>query len=266
MLQTELGPKTSETLHEQARGIDRRPLDYEHERKSVSADVNYGIRFKTQDEALNFLRSLSTEVHNRLIDTGMRARCLTLKLLIRAKGAPVVRDFKSNMVENVDTKFFLQETAKFLGCGVCDSINKSTTSGAVITDPNTIFKEAKLLFEKINVPCTELRGVGIQLTKLEKIPPVNTALSNFLKQGTSKKDVEEAKINVAGPSKAIAFEKEKSKENANSLKRTASNSSIEKKMGKSSRGRGRGRATTSATTNLYNYFKSKNSPNFTKVR
>lgn len=90
MLQSELGKKGGETIQEQARGIDKRPLNFDHERKSVSADVNYGIRFNTQKEALNFLESLSTEVHTRLTETGMRARCLTLKLLVRAKDAPIV--------------------------------------------------------------------------------------------------------------------------------------------------------------------------------
>lgn len=59
----------------------------------MSADVNYGIRFNAQEEALNFLESLSTEVHSRLVETGMRAKCLTLKLLVRAKSAPVVSNY-----------------------------------------------------------------------------------------------------------------------------------------------------------------------------
>lgn len=89
-MQSELGKKGGETIQEQARGIDKRPLNFDHERKSVSADVNYGIRFNTQEEALNFLQSLSIEVHTRLTEIGMRARCLTLKLLVRAKDAPIV--------------------------------------------------------------------------------------------------------------------------------------------------------------------------------
>lgn len=89
-MQSELGKKGGETIEEQAKGIDKKPLNFDHERKSVSADVNYGIRFNTQEEALNFLESLSTEVYTRLTETGMRARCLTLKLLVRAKDAPVV--------------------------------------------------------------------------------------------------------------------------------------------------------------------------------
>lgn len=76
--------------------MDRRPLNFHHERKSVSAEINYGIRFKTLEECYNFLQSLSNEVYKRLSDINMRARCLTLKLLVRAEEAPVVCCLKNN--------------------------------------------------------------------------------------------------------------------------------------------------------------------------
>lgn len=87
----ELGNKIGETLLDQARGIDKKPLNFEHERKSVSAEINYGIRFTMKEEALTFIQSLSEEVHTRLQDTGMKAKCVTLKLMIRATEAPMVR-------------------------------------------------------------------------------------------------------------------------------------------------------------------------------
>lgn len=93
-LQAEFGAKTGEILLEQVRGIDRKPLNFNHERKSVSADVNYGIRFQNNEEALSFLLTLSQEVYQRLSDIGMRARGLTLKLLIRASDAPVVSNYQ----------------------------------------------------------------------------------------------------------------------------------------------------------------------------
>lgn len=89
-LQSELGQKAGDTIKEQATGVDRKPLCYYHERKSVSAEVNYGIRFKTLDECHTFLQSLSSEVYKRLNDINMKARCVTLKLLIRAADAPLV--------------------------------------------------------------------------------------------------------------------------------------------------------------------------------
>ncbi|KAI4454561.1 dna repair protein rev1 [Holotrichia oblita] len=162
-LKNELGQKNSEMIYDQARGIDKKSLNYEHERKSVSADVNYGIRFKNHSEALVFLESLSKEVYSRLSEIKMKAKTITLKLLIRAEGAP-------------------KETAKYLGCGVCDAINKSITTSYYLENPQHIFKEAKNLYERLSIVPDDLRGVGIQLSKLEKISRTNKALAKFLNQ------------------------------------------------------------------------------------
>lgn len=90
MLQNAVGHKFGETLKEQAVGIDRKPLNFSHERKSVSAEVNFGIRFKSVEECHKFLQNLSTEVYRRLHKINMKARCVTLKLLIRSEDAPLV--------------------------------------------------------------------------------------------------------------------------------------------------------------------------------
>ena len=44
-LQREFGPKTGLALYQSCRGVDDRTLKTERERKSVSAEINYGIRF-----------------------------------------------------------------------------------------------------------------------------------------------------------------------------------------------------------------------------
>ena len=44
-LQKEFGPKTGQSLHRCCRGQDSRAIKMEQERKSVSAEINYGIRF-----------------------------------------------------------------------------------------------------------------------------------------------------------------------------------------------------------------------------
>ena len=45
VLQKEFGPKTGQALYKSCRGQDDRPIKVERERKSVSAEINYGIRF-----------------------------------------------------------------------------------------------------------------------------------------------------------------------------------------------------------------------------
>ena len=44
-LQQQFGTKTGKNLYNICRGVDDRPLKTEHTRKSVSAEINYGIRF-----------------------------------------------------------------------------------------------------------------------------------------------------------------------------------------------------------------------------
>lgn len=52
---------------------------------------------------------------------------------------------------------------------------------AVINDSKTIYSEVISLYNKINPVFSDLRGIGIQLSKLEKIPSMNSAMSYFLK-------------------------------------------------------------------------------------
>jgi DNA repair protein REV1 len=49
-LKSVFGPQLGETYYNQARGIDPRPLASAPPRKSVSAEVNYGIRFDNNDQ------------------------------------------------------------------------------------------------------------------------------------------------------------------------------------------------------------------------
>lgn len=46
-LQKKFGARTGQTLFRFCRGLDDRPVRYEKERKSVSAEMNYNIRFTT---------------------------------------------------------------------------------------------------------------------------------------------------------------------------------------------------------------------------
>ncbi|XP_066255696.1 DNA repair protein Rev1 [Euwallacea similis] len=214
LLQSELGAKLGERVWEQAHGQDSKPLDFNHERKSVSAEVNYGIRFKMKEECYNFLQSLSVEVFSRLSEINMKARGLTLKLLVRAEGAPV-------------------ETAKFLGHGVCDAITKSSMSNLLYSNSDIIYKEAKVIYDKLNVAFGELRGVGIQLTKLEKTAPINKALSNFLRGGALKKDSnssENASLNVKVVVPTGEVNTSSAKTSINKLKGRGAKKKVEKKL------------------------------------
>uniref|UniRef100_A0A3P8V145 DNA repair protein REV1 n=1 Tax=Cynoglossus semilaevis TaxID=244447 RepID=A0A3P8V145_CYNSE len=152
-LQKKFGPRTGQTLFRFCRGLDDRLVRYEKERKSVSADVNYNIRFKTNDEAECFLTNLAMEVHRRLQEAGLQGRRVTLRVMVRKPGAPV-------------------ESAKYGGHGICDNwartvmLAQSTDSGQLIA--SAVIK----LFHAMKLPVQDLRGVGIQVQLLEGNQPV----------------------------------------------------------------------------------------------
>lgn len=162
-LKNHLGNKTGAQLFEQCRGRDPNPLTFHTVRKSVSAEVNYGIRFENNNQCLEFLKQLSAEVHSRMHQFKVMGKCITLKLMVRAKDAPV-------------------ETAKFLGHGYCDVINKSVSLQNATNDLEIITKEVISLCKKQNVDPTEMRGIGIQVTKLDYVTskPTVGAINKFL--------------------------------------------------------------------------------------
>ena len=149
-LKHQFGPKFGASLHNYCRGIDDRPITFVQERKSVSAEVNYGIRFNTQEEMERFLGQLSEEVAMRLAKIGeAKGRQIILKVMVRSANAPA-------------------ETAKFLGHGLCDSHSKGSTLSMATNEPSIIKKEALMLMNMLRIDPKELRGVGIQVGKLER--------------------------------------------------------------------------------------------------
>ena len=145
-----LGPKTGEKLWEYARGIDRAEVGEQPMRKSVSADVNWGIRFISQEEAEDFVRNLSKELERRLLNEGVRGKHLTMKIMRRALDAPL-------------------DPPKHLGHGKCDTFNKSKTFGVATYDGEAIGKEAVAILRSYKFSPGDLRGLGVQMTKLEPL-------------------------------------------------------------------------------------------------
>lgn len=80
-LQQHLGIKTGIQLYDQCRGRDNNPLSFHTIRKSVSAEVNYGIRFENNGQCIEFLKQLSAEVHSRMVQFKVLGKCITLKLM-----------------------------------------------------------------------------------------------------------------------------------------------------------------------------------------
>ncbi|CAI5465259.1 unnamed protein product [Closterium sp. Yama58-4] len=164
-LQAEHGVKTGDMLWRYARGMDDRAVvpaggkgknnqqqaPVAAARKSIGADVNWGVRFRGQEDAEKFLRDLVGEVCGRLDAAGVAGRSVCVKVMVRAKGEPV-------------------EPLKFMGHGRCDTYSRSRSLGPAATaDPNALFRAARALFLAVGANAVDVRGVGLQVYRLEPV-------------------------------------------------------------------------------------------------
>ncbi|KAJ3498498.1 hypothetical protein NLJ89_g10211 [Agrocybe chaxingu] len=155
-----LGKATGETLYNALRGVDDKKLESDKPRKSVSCEINYGIRFENNEQAEAFIRQMATEVKKRLDAIDMVGRSITLKIMKRDPTAPV-------------------EPPKFLGHGACDLFNKQSPligpGGRATSDDEVIGDQAWRLLKSFKFDPKELRGIGIQVQKLESSSAATTA-------------------------------------------------------------------------------------------
>ncbi len=149
-LSSVLGPKTGEKLWEYSRGIDRTEVGDQPIRKSVSAEINWGIRFVSQEEADEFVMNLCKELERRLLNEQVKGKNLTMKIMRRSLDAPL-------------------DPPKHLGHGKCDTFNKSVVFGTATNKAESIGKEAVAIIRSFKFSPGDLRGLGVQLQKLEPI-------------------------------------------------------------------------------------------------
>jgi DNA repair protein REV1 len=172
-----LGPKTGEKLWEYARGIDRQEVGEQVVRKSVSAEVNWGVRFETQEQADEFMTSLCGELQKRLLKEKVKGKQFTMKIMRRSPDAPL-------------------DPPKHLGHGKCDTHNKSLVLGVATNSKEVLTKEALSMLRGFGFTPGELRGIGIQMTKLE---PMKSATDGSL-DGSQRR----LQFNVGNPKPASA--------------------------------------------------------------
>ncbi|KAF2753629.1 DNA repair protein [Pseudovirgaria hyperparasitica] len=145
-----LGPKTGEKLWDYSRGIDRSEVGDVVVRKSVSAEVNWGVRFENQEQTDEFIENLCGELNKRLLKERVKGRQFTMKIMRRAADAPL-------------------DPPKHLGHGKCDTYNKSIALGVATNAKEVLTKEALSILKSFNISPGELRGIGVQMTKLEPL-------------------------------------------------------------------------------------------------
>jgi len=164
------GKKTGETIWNASRGIDHTELQSDKPRKSVSCDINFGIRFETNDQARKFVYQMATEVSSRLTEISMRGKSITLKIMKRHPDAPI-------------------EPPKFLGHGHCDVFTKSSAiagpGGTATLDGEVIGAQAWRLLSSYCFDPRELRGIAIQMQKLEPVSKNVEAVEKATEPGSS---------------------------------------------------------------------------------
>ncbi len=170
-LQAEFGTKTGRMLYDYSRGMDSREFKLEPERKSLSVDINFGIRFADASEAGSFLVHLATEVEKRAEEAQVLASSITLKLKVRKPEASV-------------------NPQKYLGHGSCDNLSRSHPLPHPTRSASEIGKVAGNLLKQLNLLPSDIRGVGIQLNKLVPGRPANerpsgTDIRSMISKGAS---------------------------------------------------------------------------------
>lgn len=146
-LRHEFGEKTGMMLYNFCRGVDMRELKQSSERKSVSVDMNFGIRFTEISEAKSLIESLAEELERRAEDAGVVGGTITLKMKTRRQDAP-------------------RETWKHLGHGACDNVTRSITLLEPTRTAANVSRMAIILLNQVKPTACDIRGMGLQLTKL----------------------------------------------------------------------------------------------------
>ncbi|KAJ3296359.1 deoxycytidyl transferase [Borealophlyctis nickersoniae] len=142
-LQRDFGAKTGTMLHNYARGIDNRPLENKG-RQSVGAEVNWGVRFETQEQVDTFLEELCGEVEKRLKAAAVKGKLISLK---------------------VKRRRYDGEPEKVLGCGDCDNLSRSANVANALD--RGLYNECAQLLRELRVEPTFVRGIGVHVSRLE---------------------------------------------------------------------------------------------------
>ena len=114
--------------------------------------MTWGVRFAEAAEAVAFVEKLCAEVSERMRRLRVKGRTLTLKILRAVANAPATHMKGS------------------IGHGVCDHLTRSSTVSLSVDDAPSLAREAVRLLADLNVPADQIRGAGVQVTRLNSDP------------------------------------------------------------------------------------------------
>ena len=116
------------------------------------------------------MHKLSEEIHKRLKKEDLQGRSITLKVMKRDPSAPI----EAAKVRAVSFLLLRVSCAphQFMGHGIRETFNKQSTlvgqDGGATDDPQIIAQQSLRMLRNFNIDPKELRGIGIQIQKLEK--------------------------------------------------------------------------------------------------
>ncbi|CAN0059089.1 unnamed protein product, partial [Discosporangium mesarthrocarpum] len=141
-----LGEKTGRAIWESCRGIDNRPVQAPTVLMSIGAEVNYGVRFDTDQQVNKFLDELVRELCTRMAAEGVAGKALTLKLMKQKQGVGQPR--------------------KYMGHGICEARSKLLNLHRPTGRHGPLWAAALQLLKELKVPPDKIRGIGLQMTRL----------------------------------------------------------------------------------------------------
>ena len=145
-----LGPGAGGALWDTVHGRDARPLkSLAAPRRTIGAEVNWGIRLATQAEAVQLIDRIAADVSTRLATARVRARALTLKLKLCRPGAP--------------------EPTKYMGHGICDSVSRSVALAPATGGARALATAAAALLASLAPRAVDIRGAGLVGSRLEPV-------------------------------------------------------------------------------------------------
>ncbi|KAF8946703.1 deoxycytidyl transferase [Haplosporangium gracile] len=147
-LQVVCGMKTGNLLYNSCRGIDETTIasDRDKARQSVSAEISWGVRFENNQQVDVFMRDLAQEVSKRLKEIDRKGKSIVMKVMKR--------------------KAFVKGAWKHLGHGPVDQFARTGQLPLYTDDPDLIANEALRLLNYFRFDVLDLRGLGIQVLKL----------------------------------------------------------------------------------------------------
>ena len=125
------------------KGTDRGDrVEVNKPRKSVSAEINYGIRFKNWIMAEDFIMAFTRHIYDKMKGIGLKSRKVMVKLHSRAPDAPF-------------------EPSKYGGMGLCEETLKTVARPLLSADQ--LGQMSLKILRNMNIEPWNFRGIGIHI-------------------------------------------------------------------------------------------------------